>query len=114
MRKKAVMLLAACLLGGVLMPRAARAAAATATEAGDAAVADANALALGNATRAWQLLSAASQKEMSAAQWQAALESRTPPAKPSGQILLRAIGSFPKSSLVIKPLVQGRTAYVQL
>ena len=51
---------------------------------------------------------------MSAAQWQAALESRTPPAKPSGQILLRALGSFPKSSLVTKQLVRGRTAYVQV
>ncbi len=82
-------------------------------EAGQAAAAYANAVALGNTTRGWQLLSAKSQNETDAVQWTNAYEQRSP-AKPRPDTVLRALCSAPQPPVVGDQIVRADEAFVEV
>jgi len=116
MHRKAVILLIACALAITLVPVAAQAATSPGEAAGpgDAAVAYANALALGNTQRAWQLLSTKSREATDAAQWQTSFEQRQPALKPPATTVLRALATAPEAPSITEVLVKPGEAYLEV
>jgi hypothetical protein len=78
----------------------------------EVAVNYANGLATGNVSQAWNLLSAQSQKGMSAAQWQQEFEQRPPSRKPPAASLLRAIAGFETAVQIEGVLVRPDEALI--
>jgi len=113
MLRKVVIVFAACLVAGVMTGGLAQAGAAPA-EAGDAAAAFANALALGNIQHAWQLLSAASQKATDVVQWTNAYEQRAPATKPQPNTVLQQVCSAPEPAKPGKEVVRAGEAFVEV
>jgi prepilin-type processing-associated H-X9-DG protein len=115
MCRKIVTLIAACALAVSLGLSVALAASDTAaTEAGEAAVAYSNALALGNVDRAWNLLSETSKQGLTKAQYQAAFEGASATPKPPASTVLRAIAGGPESPTVGGVMVRGENSYVHV
>lgn len=115
MCRKIVTLIAACALAASLGLSVALAASeAAATDAGEAAVAYSTALALGNVDRGWNLLSEASKKGITRAQFQAAFEAPRATPKPPASTVLRALAAGPESPTVGGVMVRGENSYVHV
>lgn len=117
MHKQVVSLLLVGMMAMALAPPTAWGAA-TPAEAvsgpGEAAVAYANALALGNTQRAWQLLSMKSREENDAAQWQTTFERQQPPMKPPTTTVLRALAAAPEAPVISDVLVKPGEAFLEV
>jgi hypothetical protein len=81
---------------------------------GDTAVAYANALALNNTQRAWQLLSTKSRNETDVVQWQTAYEQRQPVMKPPATTVLRALAGAAEAPVVTDVLVNPGEAFLEV
>jgi len=81
---------------------------------GEAAVAYANALALGNAHRGWELLSAASKQGMEETQWQRVVEARPAAMKAQPMSILRAIVMAPEAPVVSDVLTREGDSYMEV
>lgn len=120
MCRRSLTLIAACALAlsfglsVALGAAGAPASGAAATDAGEAAVAYSNALALGNVDRAWNLLSTTSKQGLTKEQFQAAFEAPRAAPKPPASQVLRAISSSPEPPTVSGVMMRGENAYVQV
>jgi prepilin-type processing-associated H-X9-DG protein len=116
MCRKIVILITACALAaslGLSVALGAAAPEAAATDAGEAAVAYSNALALGNVDRAWNLLSATSKQGLSKEQYQAAFGAPSATPKPPARAVLQAIAGS-ESPTVGGVMVRGENSYVHV
>jgi prepilin-type processing-associated H-X9-DG protein len=117
MCRRIVTLIAACALAaslGLSVALGAAAPEAAATDAGEAAVAYSNALALGNVDRAWNLLSATSKQGLTKEQYQAAFGAPRATPKPPASTVLRAIAAGSESPTVGGVMVRGENSYVHV
>ena len=115
MLRTVVIVFLACVLVAATTPVWAQAAAPASTGgAREAAAAYANALALGNLTHAWQLLSAKSQKETNTVQWTEAYEQRAPAPKLQPNTVLRAVCSALQPATASDQVVRAGEAFVEV
>lgn len=117
MRRRTAVILILATVAMMVVPLATQAATAPREKEagpGDAAVAFANALALDNLQRAWQLLSTKSREETDAVEWQTAFEKRQPVMKPPATTVLRALVTAPEAPIISDVLVRPEESYLEV